>query len=347
MIISRTPYRISFFGGGTDYPAWFRQHGGAVLATSIDKYCYLNCRWLPPFFQHRTRVVYSRIESCRDNRQIQHPAVREVVRYLGIEQGLEIHCSGDLPARSGIGSSSTFTVGLLHALHALLGRKVDKHRLAQEAIYVEQELLRETVGCQDQVMAAYGGLRHVVFSPQGEIAARAVPLPPERLQALNDHLLLFFTGINRTASQVAQSYVCRMEDKHRQLQVLGEMVQQALEILQGDGDLDPFGHLLHRAWLLKRSLSAQVSNPQIDRLYQQAREAGAFGGKITGAGGGGVLLLFAPPERHERIRQQLADRVHVPFRFENQGSHILLAQSDQHPEQWTPAAEAATARAAA
>ncbi len=347
MIISRTPYRISFFGGGTDYPTWFRRHGGAVLATSIDKYCYLNCRWLPPFFEHRTRVIYSRIESCQENGQIQHPAVREVVRYLGIEQGLEIHCSGDLPARSGIGSSSTFTVGLLHALYALLGQHVDKQRLAREAIFVEQELLHETVGCQDQVMAAYGGLRHVVFSPNGEIVAQAVDVSAERIQALNDHLLLFFTGINRAASEVAQSYVCRMEDKHRQLRIMGQMVQQALEILRGDGDLDPFGHLMHEAWLLKRSLSTRVSNPEIDRLYQRARDAGAFGGKITGAGGGGFLLLFAPPERHEQIRQELADRVYVPFRFEKSGSHLLLAQTDQHPRQWSSVAETATSRAAA
>ncbi len=346
MIISRTPYRISFFGGGTDYPGWFRQHGGAVLATSIDKYCYLTCRWLPPFFEHRTRVVYSRIENCRDNRDIQHPAVREVVRYLGIERGLEIHCSGDLPARSGIGSSSTFTVGLLHALYELQGQTVDKQRLAREAIFVEQELLRETVGCQDQVMAAYGGLRHVVFSPGGEISARPVPVAAERIQALNDHLLLFFTGINRAASQVAQSYVCRIQQRQRQLAVMGEMVGQALEILQGDGDLDPFGHLMHKAWLLKRSLSSRVSSAQIDHLYTRARQAGAFGGKITGAGGGGFLLLFAPPERHEAIRQALAECVYVPFRFESGGSRIILARTDQDSPHWAPDA-VSPARAAA
>ncbi len=333
MIISRTPYRISFFGGGTDYPAWFSRHGGAVLATAIDKYCYLTCRWLPPFFEHRTRVVYSRIESCRDNSQIQHPAVRAVVSHLGITQGLEIHCTGDLPARSGIGSSSTFTVGLLHALHALLGRMVSKEQLAQEAIYVEQQLLQETVGCQDQVMAAYGGLRHVIFQPDGNILPQPVTVPPERIQALNDHLLLFFTGINRTASQVAQSYVCNIEQKRRQLEQMGQMVQEALAVLQGTGDLDPFGHLMHRAWLLKRSLSARVSNPEIDRLYEQALAAGALGGKITGAGGGGFLLLFVPPDRHCQVRQALAHLVHVPFRFDTQGSQIIFARTES-PSQW-------------
>ncbi|HEY3354780.1 MAG TPA: kinase, partial [Polyangia bacterium] len=194
MIISRTPFRISFFGGGSDYPAWYRDHGGAVLATAIDKYCYLTCRYLPPFFEHRLRVVYSKIENCQTVDEITHPAVREILRYLKIERGVEIHHDGDLPARSGMGSSSAFTVGLLHALYALRGEMPDRHRLAMESIHLEQAVLKETVGSQDQVLAAYGGFNHVIFDPSGEITVRPMTLPRERVRELNAHLMLFFTG---------------------------------------------------------------------------------------------------------------------------------------------------------
>ena len=324
MIISRTPYRISFFGGGTDYPSWYQVHGGAVLAATIDKYCYLTCRHLPPFFEHRTRIVYSKIESCQSNEEIAHPSVREVLRHLQITRGIEIHHDGDLPARSGMGSSSAFTVGLLHAAYALQGQMPSKRQLALESIHVEQNILKETVGSQDQVMAAYGGLRHVQFLANGEIAVRPMTLPAQRLTELNDHLMLFYTGIIRTASDVAKSYVDDIHSKRRQLRIMKDLVDESMSILNSGHDLVQFGQLLHEAWLAKRSLSAQVSNPQVDGLYSRAQAGGAIGGKLTGAGGGGFLLLFVPPDRQESVKAELHNLIHVPFRFEPSGSQIVF-----------------------
>lgn len=329
MIISRTPYRISFFGGGTDYPGWYREHGGAVLAATINKYCYLTCRYLPPFFEHRTRLVYGKVELCRHNSQISHPAVREVLNYLGIDRGLEIHHDGDLPARSGMGSSSAFTVGLLHALHALKGRICSKRQLALESIQVEQELLNETVGSQDQILAAFGGLRHVVFHRDNEISVHPLPLCRTRLAELNAHLMLFYTGIVRTASQVASSYVADIGAKHRQLKRLRELVDESLSILDSRQPLDRFGLLLHEGWQAKRSLSPIVSSAQIDGLYEGARSAGALGGKLTGAGGGGFLLLFVPPDRQAAVRERLNALIHVPFQFESGGSQIIFHEAGE------------------
>ncbi len=292
MIISRTPFRISFFGGGTDYPAWYRQHGGAVLATTIDKYCYLTCRYLPPFFEHRFRLVYSKMENCKTVDEIEHSAVRAVLRYLKIDRGLEIHHDADLPARSGMGSSSAFTVGLLHALHALTGHMRSKHQLAMESIEVEQEILKETVGSQDQVSAAYGGFNHVTFFPNGEISVRPMTIARERVQELNAHLMLFYTGIKRTASSIAESYVNEIDGKKRQLRLMRQLVDESVAILNSGQDLTAFGELLHEAWQAKRSLSAKVSNSQVDDLYNRALSAGAVGGKLTGAGGGRVLVAF-------------------------------------------------------
>jgi D-glycero-alpha-D-manno-heptose-7-phosphate kinase len=327
MIISRTPYRISFFGGGTDYPGWYREHGGSVLASTIDKYCYLTCRYLPPFFEHKTRLVYSQIESCVSNGDISHPSVRELLQYLEIDRGLEIHHDGDLPARSGMGSSSAFTVGLLHALYALKGQMCHKQQLALEAIHVEQELLKETVGSQDQVMAAYGGLKHVNFLPNGEISVRPLTLSQDRISELNSNLMLFYTGIIRTASDVAKSYVDDIQSKRRQLRIMKDLVDESLEILNGDQSLDGFGHLLHEAWLTKRSLSSKVSSPEIDGLFDKAMEAGALGGKLTGAGGGGFLLLFVPPDKQDDVKQTLNNLIHVPFNFEPSGSQIIFYES--------------------
>jgi D-glycero-alpha-D-manno-heptose-7-phosphate kinase len=324
MIISRTPYRVSFFGGGTDYPAWYEQHGGAVLAATIDKYCYLTCRFLPPFFEHRTRVVYSKIESCNSNAEIAHPSVREVLRFLNITRGVEIHHDGDLPARSGMGSSSAFTVGLLHACHALLGQMPARRQLALESIQIEQKILQETVGSQDQVMAAYGGMRHVQFLTNGEFSVRPLTIPAARLDELNDHLMLFYTGIIRTASEVAKSYVDDLQSKRRQLRIMKDLVDEAILILNEGSSLLPLGQLLHEAWLAKRSLSAQVSNSHVDELYDQALSAGAIGGKLTGAGGGGFLLLFVPPESQTAVREKLCQLIHVPFRFEPSGSQIIF-----------------------
>ena len=324
MIISRTPFRISLFGGGTDYPAWYREHGGAVLATTIDKYCYLTCRYLPPFFEHRLRVVYSKIETCQSVDELQHPAAREVLKYLQIDRGVEIHHDGDLPARSGMGSSSAFTVGLLHALYALKGQMPSKQQLALESIKIEQDILKETVGSQDQVLAAYGGLNHVVFEPAGEISVRPMTLLPEALQDLNAHLMLFYTGIKRTASEVAQTYVADVDVKKRQLRIMKDLVAEALSVLNGRRPLVGLGQLLHEAWEAKRSLSPVVSNRVTDDIYAAALAAGALGGKLTGAGGGGFMLLFAPPNKHDRIREALRTLVHVPFSFEYAGSQVIF-----------------------
>lgn len=324
MIISRTPYRISFFGGGTDYPSWYQVHGGAVLAAAIDKYCYLTCRYLPPFFEHRSRIVYSKIESCQSHDEIAHPSVREVLRHLKISRGVEIHHDGDLPARSGMGSSSAFTVGLLNAGYALHGQIPSKRQLALESIHIEQNVLQETVGSQDQVMAAFGGLRHVQFLPNGEISVHPLTLPAPRLSLLNNHLMLFYTGILRTASEVAKSYVADIHSKARQLRLMKDLVDESISILSGGHDILQFGQLLHEAWLAKRSLSAEVSNSQVDELYAQAQAAGAIGGKLTGAGGGGFLLLFVPPEKQADVKGRLQQLIHVPFRFEPGGSQIIF-----------------------
>ena len=324
MIISRTPFRISFFGGGTDYPAWYRKHGGAVLATTIDKYCYLTCRYLPPFFEHRIRVVYSKVESCQTVDEISHPSVRETLRFLNIDRGVEIHHDGDLPARSGMGSSSSFTVGLLHALYALKGQMPGKHKLAQESIYIEQKILKETVGSQDQVSAAHGGFNIIEFSPSNKISIRPMTLTQKRIEDLNSHLMLFYTGIIRTASDVAESYVNGIEDKKRQLGILNDLLEESISILNKDKDIACFGELLHEAWRTKRSLSKKVSNSNVDKIYNMARSAGAIGGKLTGAGGGGFMLLFVPPEKQMKVREKLNGLIYVPFKFEFSGSQIVF-----------------------
>jgi D-glycero-alpha-D-manno-heptose-7-phosphate kinase len=329
MIINRTPYRISFFGGGTDFPAWFRKHGGAVLAATIDKYCYLTCRYLPPFFEHRIRLVYSRIESCQSLDDIAHPSVREVLRYLKIDRGVEIHHDGDLPARSGMGTSSSFTVGLLHALYALKGFMPSKHQLAEESIHIEQEVLKETVGSQDQISAAYGGFNHISFLPNGTFSVRPITLTQERLKELNSHLMLFYTGIKRTSSNIAESYVNDMEARRRQLRIMKDLIEESISILNNGDDLCGFGELLHEAWQAKRSLSAAVSNSFVDEIYESAISAGAIGGKLTGAGGGGFMLLFAPPSRQKEIREKLNTLIHVPFKIEFSGSQIIFFDSEE------------------
>lgn len=324
MIISRTPLRISFFGGGTDYPAWYRQHGGAVLATTIDKYCYITCRYLPPFFEHKSRVVYSKVEIVRSNEAIEHPAVRDILDYLGIEEGVEIHYDADLPARTGLGSSSAFTVGLLHALYALRDTMPGKRRLAQEAIHIEQERLKEHVGAQDQISAAFGGLNRIDFDVEGDFRVSPVILPAERLGALQRHLMLFFTGFSRNASDIAGEQIRATRQKSRELQAMHQMVEEAIALLTSQTDLSGFGKLLHETWRLKRSLTTQVSTPHIDDLYDTARRAGAIGGKLLGAGGGGFMLFFAQPQRQGRVREALGRLLHVPFSFERSGSQIIF-----------------------
>jgi D-glycero-alpha-D-manno-heptose-7-phosphate kinase len=324
MIISRTPFRISFFGGGTDYPAWYRIHGGAVLATTINKYCYLTCRYLPPFFDHRYRVVYSKIETVEKPDQIVHPAVRQVLAFLQIDRGLEIHHDGDLPARSGLGSSSAFTVALLHALHALQGYMPNKHQLAHESIHIEQDLLKETVGSQDQVLAAYGGFNHITFLPNGEISVKPMTLRAERIEELNSHLMLFYTGIKRTASDIADSYVNNIEGNQAQLRLLQSFVDEAVAILNEGRNITAFGELLHESWLAKRSMGSKISSSHVEDIYAAARSAGAVGGKLMGAGGGGFMVLFVPPSKQAAVREKLKKLVYVPFKFEFGGSQIIF-----------------------
>jgi D-glycero-alpha-D-manno-heptose-7-phosphate kinase len=340
LIISRTPFRISFFGGGTDYPGWYREHGGAVLAATIDKYCYLTCRYLPPFFEHKFRIVYSVIENASEVEAIKHPAVREVLKFLNIQRGIEVHHDGDLPARSGMGSSSSFSVGLLHALHALAGRIVSKHDLAVQGIKVEQELLKEVVGSQDQVMAAYGGLQHVRFHTSGDITVQPVTISPARLDELNSHLMLLYTGIKRTASDVASAYVSGLDGRRRELRIIHDLVAEGLAVLGSGKDIRGFGELLHEGWLAKRTISGNISNSSVDAIYAEARAQGAVGGKLLGAGGGGFILLFAPPDRHEHLKQALSSLIHVPFSFEHTGSQIIFLD---HEADYS-AAEAARAR---
>ena len=329
MIINRTPYRISFFGGGTDYPCWYLKYGGQVLSTSIDKYCYITSRVLPPFFEHRLRIVYSKMELCQHYNEVKHPAVREVLRFLKIDQGLEIHHDGDLPARSGIGSSSSFTVGLLHALYAHLGIMPSKKQLAMESIHIEQNMIEEAVGSQDQICAAHGGLNLIKFSKNGEIDVQPVTLSAQRIEELDSHLMLFYTGIRRTASDVAQGYVNDLDKRHKLLCRMQKMVDTGFEILSSNSDIREFGELLHETWMLKRDLSSEVSNPLVDDLYRRAQDAGAIGGKIIGAGGGGFLLLFVQPSMQKKVREALYKRIHVPFQFESGGSQIIFYEPDR------------------
>lgn len=332
MIISRTPFRISFFGGGTDYPVWYQEHGGAVLATSIDKYCYITCRYLPPFFEHRIRIVYSKIENCHTIDEIQHPSVRAVLRHSNITRGVEIHHDGDLPARSGMGSSSSFTVGMLHACHALEGNMIGKHSLATDSIHIEQEILKETVGSQDQVMAAYGGINHVVFARNNEITVNPMTLPTHRLNSLESHLMLFYTKIKRTASTIANTYTSKdkMIENKRNLRIMEQLVNEAISVLNSKSNIMEFGELLHEAWQHKRKLSDRVSNKDVDDLYSLAMNHGAVGGKLLGAGGGGFFLLFVPPEKQAKMIDVLKGKtIYVPFKFETSGSQIIFFDREQ------------------
>ncbi|MEO6595992.1 MAG: kinase [Planctomycetota bacterium] len=329
MIISRTPFRISFFGGGTDYPDWYRTHGGAVLATTIDKYCYLSCRFLPPFFDYRYRVVWSKVENKRTIEEIEHPVVRCLLGHLNFTRGIEIHHIGDLPARSGMGSSSAFTVGLLHALHALQGRLVGKQELMHEAIHAEQVLLRETVGSQDQASATNGGFNKITFGQDAHIQVTPMVLRPGRLEQLESHLMLFYTGIVRTASKVAAAYVTDLPQKRRHLRILRDLVDESIDLLASDRPIGGFGELLDEAWATKRGLGPGISTGEVDELYARAKAAGALGGKLTGAGGGGFLLLFVPPDEQQAVLAALPELAHVPFRFESQGSQIIFYDREE------------------
>lgn len=324
MIISKTPFRISFFGGGTDYPVWYNEHGGAVLATSINKYCYITCRHLPPFFEHKYRIVYSKMEQTQTISEIQHPSAKETLNFMDIEGGIEIHHDGDLPARTGLGSSSAFTVGLLNALYALKGKMITKRQLALDAIHIEQDIIKENVGSQDQTIAAFGGFNKIEFSNEQQIQVQPITLNSKKTQLLQDHLMLFFTGFSRTASEIASEQIKQTPNKKNELDKMLEMVDEAISILNGgDSDIMDFGRLLNESWMIKRSLTDKISTPQIDKIYEVALKAGARGGKLLGAGGGGFILFFVEPELQPKVKEKLKNLLYVPFTFENLGSQII------------------------
>lgn len=332
MIISRTPFRVSFFGGGTDYPAWFEENGGSVLATTINKYCYITCRYLPPFFEHKHRIVYSQVETVKHTKDIKHPVVRAALEMANITEGLEIHHDGDLPARTGLGSSSAFTVGMLNALYALKGNMISKTRLAQEAIHLERDVLKESVGCQDQVLTALGGFNKIDFNTDHSISEVPVILSPTKKRELEDHLLLFFTGISRHASKIAQKKIENIPKRKKELSIMRQMVDEGLKILTNGQCITEFGTLLHESWKLKRELSEGVSTSLVDEIYQAALSEGALGGKLLGAGGGGFMLIFAPPEDHQKIKNHLKNLLCIPFSFEGDGSQIIVYNPDSNPE---------------
>ncbi|MEO5373527.1 MAG: kinase [Alphaproteobacteria bacterium] len=326
MIISKTPFRISYFGGGTDYPAWFKEHGGAVLSTTIDKYCYISLRHLPPFFDFRHRIVYSKIELVNAAAEIQHPVVRAMLAERGDgPPGFEIHHNGDLPARAGLGSSSAFTVGLVNAFWALDGRMISLQQLANEAIRIEQDVLQETVGCQDQIAVAFGGFNRVDFHHDGTFAVRRVIMPPEKRLELEQSTMLFFSGFSRFASEVAKKQIENFPNRQDELGGLRYMVDEALSLLQNPREtIDRFGRLLHESWKIKRSLAREVSSTEIDAIYEAGMDAGAFGGKILGAGGGGFMMFIVPPDRRQAVRERLSKLINVNVSFETGGSRIVV-----------------------
>jgi len=332
MIISRTPHRISLFGGGSDYPVWYLEHGGKVVGGTIDKYCYITCRELPPFFEHRHRIVYSKVETVKALEEIQHPSVRETLKYFTDElrlinkgNGLEIHHDGDIPARSGMGSSSSFTVGLVKALMAFVGKMVTKEDIYKTALHIEQELIRENVGSQDQVWAAMGGMNKIEFSPNGVISVSPIIISESRIKSLESRLMLFFSGVSRYASNIAEDKMKNLPQRQSEIFRMMELVEEACSILTASSDnLGDLGRLLHEAWLLKKRLSTRISSSFLDNIYETALKNGATGGKLLGAGGGGFLLFYVEPERQLAVKEALKGFLPVPFKFEFSGAEIVF-----------------------
>jgi D-glycero-alpha-D-manno-heptose-7-phosphate kinase len=332
LIIVRTPLRVSFFGGGTDHPSWFgRPEPSAVLSTTIDKYVYVQLRRLPAVFDFNYRIAWGMLEEVKSVREIQHPVVRCVLEHYNRcdETGYEVIYNADLPSKTGLGSSSAFTVALLHAWFANHGRLCPRSFLAREAILVEQSLLKEAVGSQDQIAAAYGGLNRIEFGPNGDFKVSPLPISNARRDALQSSLMLFFTGFSRSAQEVEKTKIALFDDRVQELRAIYSMVEEGERILlASDGPLNEFGDLLHEAWTLKRSLSPMVSNSFIDSAYEVARAAGARGGKLLGAGGGGFLLMFVPPEKQPAVREALRGLTYVPFCMVREGSSVVLYNPD-------------------
>ena len=333
MIVSRTPYRISLFGGGSDYPAWYRRYGGKGCGFAINKYCYISIRELPPFFEHKHRIVYSSIELVNEMSEIQHPSVRAILQQEEPKVGLEIHHDGDLPARSGIGSSSSFTIGLLNAYSAFCGRMIDKRRLAENAIHLEQEVLHEHVGSQDQVWAAYGGINHIDFGPDIGFSVTPLIINSARLSNLIGNLMMFFTGISRYAPQIAQKKIANLEKRSADIRRITKLVDEAETLFLDEArPVSELGEMLHETWCAKRQLADEISSPEIDEIYESAREAGARGGKLLGAGGGGFILFYVDPEYHESVRNALSRLTEVHFDIDRTGSSIVIYEPNGFSE---------------
>ncbi|MBX2998967.1 MAG: hypothetical protein KF893_10695 [Caldilineaceae bacterium] len=326
MIISRAPLRVSFFGGGTDYPEYFVEHGGAVLAVAIDKFSYVTAsQFYSHLFDYSIRIQYRQVESIRSVDEIQHTVFRECLRYCGLERDIELHTVADLPAFTGLGSSSSFTVSLLQALHAFKGEFVKPLDLAYEAIHVERHCIQDQVGCQDQTIAAVGGFNLIEFRREDDIVVHRLPVSPQRIVEFEQHLCLVFTGITRKASEVVAQQLQRVGDNKQTLATMRHMTEEGWEILTSRRPLAEFGELLHKAWLAKRSLDSSISNPEIDQIYRTGREAGALGGKLLGAGGGGFMLFFVPPEQRASLRASFADRVVLDVRINVPGAEVIFA----------------------
>jgi D-glycero-alpha-D-manno-heptose-7-phosphate kinase len=325
MIISKTPFRVSFFGGGTDYPDYFHEFGGSVISTSINHYMYITVKPILGVSDYKYRVAYSKLEICNDVNEIQHPVVKAAIKLLNIQHGLEINIISDLPAKTGIGSSSSFTVGLLNALYTMQGTTKTKHELALLAINIEQVILQERVGVQDQLAAAHGGLNHMVFT-KSDLQVKPIQANPKRTLALQSNLVMFYTGISRFASDILEEQVKNTQEKkvNTELKHINDMVQAGISIIQSDEkDLDNFGHLLHEAWMTKKKLSSAISNNHLDDMYQKAITAGALGGKLLGAGGGGFFVFYVPLEQQSAVKSALVDLKEVVFEFETEGASIL------------------------
>ena len=322
MIISRTPFRISFFGGGTDFPKWYKKHGGAILSTSIDKYCYITCRHLPKFFTHKNRIVWSKIENVNSPDEITHPVVREVLKWKQMTN-LSIAHDGDLPSRCGLGSSSSFTVGLLNSIYRMKGEKVTKNKLINDAIYLEHKLLKEAGGIQDQIAVTKGNLNNIQITPDGTFKINEIDISIQKKNMLESRLMMFYTGISRYSSSISSSTIDQIYSHEDKYHSLFNMVGRANKILNGDNNLDDFGELLNEYWEIKKQLSPLISSPFIDNIYTAGMNAGALGGKILGAGGGGFILFYVKEGKQDKVKKALNDLLHVNFKFETGGSEII------------------------
>lgn len=323
-VVTKTPFRVSFFGGGTDYPAWYLANGGAVLSSAIRQYCYITCRYFPPYFPHMHRIVWSHIEVVQSIGEILHPAVRAALPVYGFDdsRGVEIHHQGDLPARTGIGSSSSFAVGLIQALKTLKGETASKHELALAAIDLERNILNEAGGVQDQVAAAYGGLNVIRFGTDGAITVEPLGLSAERKAALEGRLMLFYTGMNRFSAELAKKIVENLDAKNERLRRMHAMVDEAAAVLR-HGDLDDFGRMLDETWRLKRGLESGITTSAVDEVYDKAMAAGALGGKLLGAGGAGFMVFYVPENATRAVRNALGNLIHVPFEIDEEGARAV------------------------